>query len=261
MLRGVIKRPLVVIPAYNERPSIAGVIAGVRASQPGLAILVVDDASTDGTAEVARSAEALVLTLPINLGVGGAMRTGFKYAVRNGHDAVIQVDADGQHDPRFIQPMLELAAEGRQVVIGARFAGVGDYEVRGPRRWAMRLFARVLSRSAGTRLTDVTSGFRVTSGAALPFFARDFPEEYLGDTLESLVMAARLGLTIGQVPVAMHARAHGSPSQSWWRATAYLARATLVLVLAQWHRIPSAAIAPASGAQPATEHTSTEAAS
>jgi glycosyltransferase involved in cell wall biosynthesis len=170
--------------------------------------------------------------LPFNLGVGGAMRTGYRYALRHGYDAAVQIDADGQHDPRYLARLLE-QLDTADVVIGARFATPDDpYKVRGPRRWAMVLLARVLSRLAHTRLTDVTSGFRVSNRRAISVFATHYPAEYLGDTVESLVIAARAGCTITQVPVTMRARVAGRASHSPVKAAVYLCRAMVALVLA-----------------------------
>lgn len=222
---------LVVIPAWNEEECVAQVVKEVRTALAGADIVVVDDGSTDRTADVARSAGASVLSLPFHLGVGGAMRAGYRYASLNGYDAAVQIDADGQHDPKEVELLLEHLGPC-DVVVGARFAGRGDYRVGGPRRWAMHLLALVVSRVAGTRLTDVTSGFRASNRRAIDVFARDYPLEYLGDTVESLVIAARAGCTVGQVPVTMRPRVGGSPSQSVWKATVYLLRAMLVLLLA-----------------------------
>ena len=153
------------------------------------------------------------MSLPFNLGVGGAMRAAYRFAYEEGYDCVVQVDADGQHDPADIA-RLHAALGDADVVVGARFAGVGDYVVRGPRRWAMRLLASTLSRLVGTPLTDPTSGFRMVNVHALSLFAFDFPEEYLGDTVEALVLASRAHLRIAQVPVAMRERTTGAPSQT-----------------------------------------------
>ena len=133
---GVIERSLVVMPALNEVESISAVIESVKKAMPRVHILVVDDGSTDNTSLVAQQAGASVLTLPYNLGVGGAMRLGFRYALINNFDNVVQIDADGQHDPAVVPKLLEKLSE-YDLVIGARFAGVGDYSVRGPRKWAM----------------------------------------------------------------------------------------------------------------------------
>lgn len=224
------RRVLVLIPAWNEAGSIASVVHEVRGELPGVDVLVVDDGSTDSTAELARGAGAVVVRLPYNLGVGGAMRAGYRYALARDYDVVVQIDADGQHDPRYV-PKLVDALDGADLVVGARFAGVGGYRVRGPRRWAMAMFSVVLSRIARTRLTDTTSGFRAANRRAVELFARWYPVEYLGDTVETLVYAARRGVVVRQVPVAMRPRLAGLPSQSPVKATAYLARAVTILLL------------------------------
>ncbi|WP_371863352.1 glycosyltransferase family 2 protein [Cellulomonas terrae] len=226
-------RVLAVLPAWNEEIALPLVLAELRDAVPEIDVLVVSDGSTDRTVKVARQSGVRVLDLPINLGVGGAMRAGFKFALVNGYDSVVQCDADGQHDPRDI-PRLVAAAEATEadVVIGARFAGAGAYEARGPRRWAMRLLSTVLSRLVGTRLTDTTSGFKLSGPRAVSLFAREYPAEYLGDTIESLVIAHRAGLTVRQLPVEMRPRAGGEPSHSPWRAGIFLGRAGLALAVA-----------------------------
>lgn len=224
---------LVVVPAWNEEEALPGVLAEVREVLPGTDVLVVSDGSTDRTAERARAGGATVLELPFNLGVGGAMRAGFTYAVRRGYPAVVQLDADGQHDPRAVAALVRTAAaEGADLVIGARFAGVGSYTVRGPRRFAMRLLSVILSRVTRTRLTDTTSGLKLVGPRALALFSREYPAEYLGDTVEALVVAARAGLVVRQVPVDMRARQGGRPSQSPVSAAVFLVRALLALVMA-----------------------------
>ena len=223
-------RTLVAIPALNEATTIGTVIAEVRQAVPGASVLVVDDGSTDTTTAAARAAGAQVLTLPFNVGVGGAMRTAFLYAHHQGFDAVVQVDADGQHVAAHI-PALVAALDDASVVVGSRF-GHGDYDVRGPRRWAMKLLASSLSRVCGTSLTDTTSGFRAADSRAIALFARHYPAEYLGDTVESLVLAARAGLPVREVPVQMRARQGGSASHSPVRAGLYLGRAVLALYVA-----------------------------
>jgi glycosyltransferase involved in cell wall biosynthesis len=231
------QRVLIVMPALNEQGSVGAVIRELR-SIVELDVLVVDDGSTDATSEEARAAGAMVVTLPFNIGVGGAMRTGFRYAVRQGYDGVVQVDADGQHDPRFVSELVDLLAAA-DVVVGSRFAGVEAYQVRGPRRWAMRLLARGVSRLANTKLNDVTSGFRGSGPRAIRLFAEEYPPEYLGDTVESLIIAHRAGLLITQHPVSMRPRTVGTPSQNTLRSTIYLLRAGLVLLLAAVRVSPS----------------------
>jgi hypothetical protein len=222
---------LVVVPALNEEHSVEQVVQNVRAAVPHAVCLVVDDGSSDRTAHVAGEAGAIVLRLPFNLGVGGAMRTGFRYARAHGFDVVVQVDGDGQHDPRDIRTLLDRLPDG-DIVIGARFAGVGEYEARGPRRWAMRILARVISAVAGHPLTDVTSGFKAMGPNAARLFAQTYPAEYLGDTVEALVIGARSGLRIVQQPIAMRPRQAGEPSHRVGRATIYLFRAGIAVTIA-----------------------------
>ncbi len=226
-----LEQTLIVVPAFNEARSVGEVVREVFAALPGVHLLVVDDGSRDATTQVARLAGAKVATLPFNLGVGGAMRVGFRYALENGYRAVVQIDADGQHDPTAV-PQLLNALEGADLVLGARFAGAGTYRIHGPRRWAMAVLAKVLSRTARTKLTDTTSGFRASGSRAICLFAEHYPAEYLGDTVESLVIASRAGLTIRQVPVAMRIRASGVSSHRPFRASVYLGRAAIALTVA-----------------------------
>lgn len=225
-------RVLIIVPAWNEQDSIARTLREIRDTVTGADLLVVDDGSGDRTADMATDAGAKVCRLPFNLGVGGAMRTGYRYALRHGYDVAVQIDADGQHDPRYVARLLE-RLEDADVVIGARFATADDpYKVRGPRRWAMVLLAWVLSRLAHARLTDVTSGFRASNRRAISLFATHYPAEYLGDTVESLVIAARAGCSITQEPVVMRPRVAGRASHSPVKATIYLCRAVVALMLA-----------------------------
>lgn len=226
-----LQRTLIVMPAFNEQASVGDVIREVAQVLPGVQILVVNDGSSDQTTREARAAGARVAELPFNLGVGGAMRTGFRYALENGFDNVVQIDADGQHDPVSVPALLK-ELETSDLVLGARFAGEGEYRVRGPRHWAMVTLASVLSGVAHTRLTDTTSGFRASGPRAVQLFAKHYPAEYLGDTIEALVIAARTGLVIRQVPVAMRPRAGGVASHNPLKASAYLGRASIALLFA-----------------------------
>ncbi|MFJ3489251.1 glycosyltransferase family 2 protein [Leifsonia aquatica] len=222
---------LVVMPAFNEEESVASVVAEVTAKLPGVTCLVVNDGSVDRTAERARAAGAAVASMPFNMGVGGAMRLGFQYALENGFSVVVQIDADGQHDPGSV-PSLLAALDDADLVIGARFSGEGEYAVKGPRRWAMVVLSSVLSRVVQSPLRDTTSGFKANGPNAVALFAHSFPAEYLGDTVEALVIAARAGLKVAQVPVAMRPRAGGQPSHNPIKAAVYLGRAFVALLVA-----------------------------
>jgi glycosyltransferase involved in cell wall biosynthesis len=227
------ERLLIILPAWNEQEALPGVLDELHELLPTADLLVVNDGSTDATSQVARRGATMVLDLPLNLGVGGAMRAGYKFARVHGYDIAVQLDADGQHDPADVPRLIETMREaGADVLIGARFAGQGAYTVRGPRRWAMKLLSISLSRVAGTRLTDTTSGFKASNRRAIDLFSRDYPAEYLGDTIESLVIAARSGLTIRQVGVTMRPRAGGTPSHNPAKAALFLGRAVLALAIA-----------------------------
>lgn len=224
-------RVAVLVPAWNEAEGVADTIREIRAASDAYDVVVIDDGSLDGTGDAARAAGAVVLPLAFNLGVGGAMRAGFTYAQRFGYRRAIQVDADGQHNPGDIEKVLSGLSDA-DISIGARFAEVGDYSVKGPRRWAMLALAGVLSRLAKVRLTDVTSGFRAAGPRAIDQYVRYYPAEYLGDTVDSLVAAIHSGLSVAQVPVAMRPRQHGTPSQGALGSTVYLVRSVFALVLA-----------------------------
>ena len=230
---------LVIMPAYNEQESVAGVLSQLRQARPDLDVVVVDDGSTDLTAQVVRQLGIPVLPLPYNLGVGGAMRAGFKYAHLHGYGYAIQLDADGQHDPIQIH-LLEAGLSGADVVVGCRFGSSQKYAPQGPRRWAMKLLSFSITALCRTRITDTTSGFRAASADAIHLFSKHYPTEYLGDTVESLVLAHRSSLKITEVPTSMRERTAGRPSASPLRSTIYLLRALLVLLVSASRPTPVA---------------------
>ncbi len=229
------KRTLVAIPAWNEEGSILEVVHLVQQHRPDADVLVVDDGSTDRTAARASDAGAIVVSLPFNVGVGGAMRTAFLYAKREGYDALVQVDADGQHDPADLDRVLDGLADA-DVVVGTRFHDNSMYFVGGPRRWAMRLLSFSLSRMNKARISDPTSGFRSAGPRAIELFADDYPADYLGDTVGSLAIAIRHGLIVGETPVTMYFRQTGRPSKNAVWSALYLGRASLAIVATSLNR-------------------------
>ncbi|MGE3193635.1 MAG: glycosyltransferase family 2 protein [Microbacteriaceae bacterium] len=228
---------LVAIPALNEAAALGQVLTALAVVHPLRDVVVVDDGSSDDTARIARAAGVTVISHAINLGVGAAMGTAFKYASRSGYDALVQFDGDGQHRPEHI-PELVAALVDADVVIGSRFSGVGTYKSSAARRGVQRLIARVASVYARTRLTDATSGFRASGPRAVAVFAEHYPVEWLGDTVESIVLASRTGLRVREIPVGMDERAGGAPSQSILRATLYTGRILLILGLATIRSVP-----------------------
>ncbi len=222
---------LVVIPAFNEEQSVGRVVEQVRSL--GYPALVVDDGSIDRTSEVAEQASAVVLRLPVNLGVGGALRCGFRYAVTHGYQVVVQCDADGQHDPAQIAKLLDaMRTDDAHLVIGSRFAAGEQqaYAVGRVRGVVMRRLARMASRRTGVEITDATSGFRAIGGSLLGAFAATYPTEYLGDTMESLARAGRAGYRVVEIPVEMHAREIGVSTASSLSSAWYLVR----VIMAVW---------------------------
>jgi glycosyltransferase involved in cell wall biosynthesis len=220
---------LVVIPAWNEELTVASVVEDVRSHE--FQVLVVDDGSADGTATEARRAGATVVRLPLHLGVGAALRCGFRYALAHGFIAVVQCDADGQHPASSIEELIVAQAEsGADLVIGSRFANEREsMHVGIHRRVAMQVLAASASRATGTRITDATSGFRILAMPLLEEFARNFATDYLGDTYEALVTAGRSGYRVREIPIAMRERRFGKSSVSPLSAIRFTLRALLVV--------------------------------
>ncbi len=246
-LGSLTERVLVIVPAFREEASVADVVGQIRAlSSRGLDrfsldVLVVDDGSTDRTGLRARAAGATVASLPVNLGVGAALQTGFRYAVAHGYTTVVTVDADGQHPVSNIAALLSV--DGAALVVGSRFVpgSVAPEWVSTTRSAAMGVLRRRLTRRTGVRLYDPTSGFRVIREPLLSRFALDFPATYLGDTFEAhLSAAAILGADrIAEVSVPMKARVTGVPSSVGVRNLAYFARALLTTARPVWKPLGS----------------------
>jgi glycosyltransferase involved in cell wall biosynthesis len=204
---------LVVIPAYNEREALPATLRELRAEVPEYDVLVVDDGSADETAGLARAEGVEVVRLPFNLGVGGAVRTGLHYARDEGYRRAVVFDADGQHSPQAIRTLLAALDEGADLVVGSRFMeGADPYELGRSRRRAMRLLQAIVRTLSGQGFTDTTSGFRAFDRPVIELLARDYPAEYLADTVEVLLMVAYEGFRIVEVPASMRARTLGQPS-------------------------------------------------
>jgi glycosyltransferase involved in cell wall biosynthesis len=228
---------LVVVPALNEAASIAHVVTNLRTL--GYDVLVVSDGSTDETARIAESSGARVLQLVLNLGVGGALRVGFAFARDHGYDAVVQVDADGQHPSHQIADLITAATTaGADMVIGSRYLSPDASLKPGAlRRLAMWLLARAASRASATRITDSTSGFRLIREPLLGEFSRHFSSYYLGDTFEAVVAAGRAGFRIVEIPAALAPRMHGNSTSSSVRSIALIAKVLLLSTLRFHHRL------------------------
>ena len=221
---------LIIVPAYNEEKSLPGVIRDIRGNVPGVDILVVNDGSRDSTEMVAHDLGVRVLGLPFNLGIGGAMQTGYRYAEQNGYDIAIQFDGDGQHVATEVKALLNELQQGRaDIVVGSRFLQPGDYRPSFFRKLGIWIFSTVLSAILGMRVTDTTSGFRAANRRVIEFFARTYPEDY--PEVESLVLLHRAGLTIGEVPVVMRDRTEGRSSITPIRSAYYMIKVLLAVFI------------------------------
>jgi glycosyltransferase involved in cell wall biosynthesis len=223
-------RLLVIIPAWNESTCVGPVVARTRRALPGATVLVVDDGSDDATEREALAAGAIVARLPYNLGIGGAVQTGLRYAARHAYDLAVQVDGDGQHPPEGIPRLIDaLDRTGADVVIGSRFLGEGDYKASLARRLGIRLFAGVLSALCGQSLTDTTSGFRCANRTAIEHLAEvyacDYPE------VESIISLHKAGFRIAETPVRMAPRAGGVSSINPLRAAYYTVKVLLAVLV------------------------------
>jgi len=187
---------LAVVPAYNEGATVARVVAALHRDAPQVDVVVIDDGSTDATADLAERSGAKVLRMPFNVGIGGAVQTGFKYALEHGYETVIRLDGDGQHDPAQIPNLLAPLDRGEaDVVVGSRFAtGDGDYRPPFARRAGIRWFAHLVSLLTRQKLTDTTSGFQAVNARAIRLFAVDYPHDY--PEVEAAVMVVRHRLRI-----------------------------------------------------------------
>jgi len=231
---------LAIVPALNEEATVARVVHDLLAL--GLNVLVIDDGSTDRTREFAADAGAIVITMPYNTGVGGALRTGLRFAVMNDYQTVIQCDADGQHPISHISELLAaLESSDCDMVIGSRFA-TGQAErmhVGALRRFAMWTLASSASRAVGGRITDVTSGFRAWRGQILFALADHLPAYYLGDTYEAVIAAGRAGYRVKEIPSPIGERLHGTSSASPLQAARLTVRAFATAVLHLHVRLPA----------------------
>jgi len=220
---------LVIVPAYNEAKNLPFVVTSLRRYAPECDVAVVDDGSTDQTATVAAALGACVLRSSINLGIGGAVQTGYLWARDQGYDAAIQIDGDGQHDPRFIRDVLVPIERGEaEIVIGSRFLGEEGFRSTALRRAGIRYLAWILRVRCGARVTDPTSGFRAAGRAALELFAQRYPSDY--PEPESIGIATRAGLRVREVSVQMREREHGRSSIDAWRTIYYLIKVSLALL-------------------------------
>lgn len=221
---------LIIIPAYNEAANIEKVINNIVQNYPQYDYVIINDGSTDKTEEVCANAGYQVLNLPINMGIGGAVQTGYRYAKKNNYDAAVQIDGDGQHDVAFLEDMLKLLESGEaDVVIGSRFVQKEGFQSSQIRRVGIRflsILARILT---GVQIRDITSGYRVVNRRFIEIYANDYPADY--PEPEAMIIAAVHGGIIKEYPVIMRERENGTSSITFKKSVYYMIKVTLAMLV------------------------------
>lgn len=226
---------LILIPAYNEAGSIGQVVDEVRTHLPDVDVLVISDGSDDETAAIARSRGAMVVELPQNLGIGGAMQTGYRFAARHGYRAAVQIDGDGQHDARELAPLLDAVLAGEvDLAVGSRYLADSGYRGARLRRLGSWMLAHWVRLMTGQLIHDPTSGFRVAGARVVALFAEEYPVDY--PEVETLVLLDQRGFTVREWPVQMRSRSAGQSSITPWKSVEYMIKVGLAVLVQRWRR-------------------------
>ncbi len=234
LTKGGRMKALVIIPAYNEEKNIAGLLDRLKVACPEYDVVVVNDCSSDNTRRLCRESGANVIDLPVNLGIGGAVQSGFKYALYNDYDFAVQVDGDGQHDPKYISLLLSGLGENSNLCIGSRFIDGEGFQSSAIRRLGIRYFSTLIYIFTNQRIKDPTSGFRACDRRAIQLFAADYPRDY--PEPESIVNASRQGLKVSELPVVMNRREGGKTSITSSRSIYYMIKVSLAIIIASFFR-------------------------
>ena len=223
-------KKLIIIPAYNEQESIKKTVEDIIKNAPEFDYIVINDCSTDRTKEICETEKFNVVHLPVNLGIGGAVQTGYLYAARNGYDIAVQVDGDGQHDPKFLSKMAEfIEAEHADMVIGSRFINKEGFQSSGERRVGIKYFTMLIKLLTGAKITDPTSGLRMVNREIIEFFAEEYPKDY--PEPESVVAILRRKKKVLELPVIMRERSGGVSSISMKKSVYYMIKVSLAILI------------------------------
>jgi glycosyltransferase involved in cell wall biosynthesis len=232
-------KKLAIVPAYNEEACVARVVSAIHEHSPDFDVLVIDDGSTDSTSRCAERAGAKVLRHPFNLGIGGAVQSGYQYAARHGYQIAAQVDADGQHDPRYLSDLVDRLCGDQEVdmVWGSRFQGEAGYKVPVMRRFGIMLFSGLMSMIVRQRVTDPTSGFRMTNRRGIDLFARDYPHDY--PEVEAILMMHAHRLRMTEIPVRMSERIGGRSSITQPLSAYYMVKVMVAVIIGLFRGRPA----------------------
>ena len=221
---------LLIIPAYNEEESLRSLIEEIKAVCPYVDYLVVNDCSSDDTERLLEELEANYISLPCNMGIGGAVQSGYRYAAQNGYDIAIQIDGDGQHDVRFVKDMVKLIEDKQaDVVIGSRFIDKEGFQSSQARRIGIRILSVLIRLMCGAKVKDVTSGFRAVNRRFIELFAENYPDDY--PEPEVIVTAKLYGAVIKELPVVMRERTTGKSSINLKRSIYYMIKVSLAIII------------------------------
>lgn len=221
---------LVIIPAYNEEKNIVNVVKNLKKSAPNVDYIIINDCSKDLTEDVISSSGFNYVSLPVNLGIGGGVQTGYKYAVEHDYDIAIQIDGDGQHDPKCINRLIEPIINGQaDMVIGSRFIEKEGFQTSFMRRFGINFLKRLIKLCCGKEITDTTSGFRATSKRLTMRFAEVYAQDY--PEPEAIIDSVLNGFKVLEVPVIMHERKEGESSINLTKSVYYMIKVSLAIIL------------------------------
>lgn len=226
---GKINKIAVLVPAFNEAGSIARVVKRIYEMNPGVDVIVINDGSADNTAELAEEAGAIVLSLTVNLGYGAALQTGYKYTLMNDYDCAVQIDGDGQHDPKYIRDMVAELEQGTDVVIGSRFLGLGKYENPAARQLGMLFFRSLIYLFIKKKFTDPTSGYQALHRGVLEFYSKSkqFPMDF--PDADIIILLHYAGFSVKEMPVEMYRSETGKSMHSGWKPLYYIIKMLLAI--------------------------------
>lgn len=223
-------KKIIIIPAYNEEENIERTVNAIQKSAQGFDYVIINDCSTDNTRKICEEKEFNIVNLPINLGIGGAVQTGYKYAYENGYDVAVQVDGDGQHDPEFLNTMADYLIEHQvDMVIGSRFIEKKGFQSSITRRMGIQFFSKLIKVLTGKIITDPTSGLRMIGRNVMEIFSEDYPRDY--PEPESIVAVLRKNMKIEEIPVVMLERQGGVSSISPKKSIYYMIKVTLAILI------------------------------